>query len=848
MVQFSTIMMKIFDTTERFKRKYGHLVKKVNDWESRIKLLADEDFPKKTVEFKERVANGETLDSLLPEAFALVREASIRTLGLRHFDVQLLGGIALFYGKISEMKTGEGKTLVSTLPAYLESLLGKGVHIVTVNEYLVKRDSEWMGSIYKFLGLSVGYIVNDMEPKNRFVEYRKDITYGTNSEFGFDYLRDNMAHSPNDRVQRELHYAIVDEVDSILVDEARTPLIISGPAEKSTDLYYKAARAIRFLVKEEDFTVDEKTKSVTIIEKGAQKLQGILHIPDIYDKEQIDLLRHLNQALRAKNCFDNEVDYIVKDGEVIIVDEFTGRLLQGRRYSDGLHQAIEAKENLKVKDENQTLATVTFQNYFRMYQKLSGMTGTAKTEENELREIYGLEVMVIPTNKPVGRKDLPDIIYKTEAIKFKMIAQEIVECHKKGQPVLVGTRSIEKSERVSKILTKLGIPHEVLNAKYHEKEAEIIKKAGEKGAVTIATNMAGRGVDIVLGNRVTELGGLHVIGTERHESRRIDNQLRGRSGRQGDPGSTRFFLSLDDELLRIFGGERITKIFDTLKIDEEMPLESKILTMAIENAQKKVEAYNFDIRKSLLEYDNVLNKQREIIYNERKRVLESIDIQEHVTDMMREIAEGLSHKVLTSDLRLENQYDVLNNALYEVTGSYPNFKDLERVKDVSGIIFDYLISLYQKKEKMIGSEGMRNIEQQILIYIVDNKWKDHLYGMDHLKEGIGLRGYGQQDPLMVYQKEGFQMFEDMLASIKEEVVQLLFKIQINPMVAKPTKQNDETKGELSETSSKEKPKSRKEDLLTANASKKLKIGRNDPCPCGSGKKYKKCCGSGEASG
>lgn len=456
--------------------------------------------------------------------------------------------------------------------------------------------------------------------------------------------------------------------------------------------------------------------------------------------------------------------------------------------------------------------------------------------------------MVIPTNKPVGRKDSPDIIYKTEAIKFKMIAQEIVECHKKGQPVLVGTRSIEKSERVSKILTKLGIPHEVLNAKYHEKEAEIIKKAGEKGAVTIATNMAGRGVDIVLGNRVTELGGLHVLGTERHESRRIDNQLRGRSGRQGDPGSTRFFLSLDDELLRIFGGERITRIFDTLKIDEEMPLESKILTMAIENAQKKVEAYNFDIRKSLLEYDNVLNKQREIIYNERKRVLESIDIQEHVTDMMREIAEGLSHKVVTSDLRLENQYDILNNTLYEVTGTYPNFKDLDRVKDVSGIIFDYLISLYQKKEKMVGSEGMRNIEQQILIYIVDNKWKDHLYGMDHLKEGIGLRGYGQQDPLMVYQKEGFQMFEDMLGSIKEEVVQLLFKIQINPMVAKPTSKDDTTEGGRSDTNSKENQKSKREEMLTSKGSKKLKIGRNDPCPCGSGKKYKKCCGAGETDG
>jgi len=843
MLQFYTIMINIFDTTERFKRRYYSLVKKINDFESGYKSLRDEEFPSKTAEFKERITNGESLDSLLPEAFALVREAGIRTLGQRHFDVQLLGGIALFYGKISEMKTGEGKTLVSTLPAYLESLLGKGVHIVTVNEYLVKRDSEWMGNIHKFLGLSVGYIANDMHPRDRIVSYRKDITYGTNSEFGFDYLRDNMVHTAEDRVQRELHYAIVDEVDSILVDEARTPLIISGPAEKSTDLYYKAARATRFLVKEDDFTVDEKTKSVTIVEKGAQKLQGILHVSDIYAKDQIDMLRHLNQALRAKNCFTNEVDYIVKEGEVIIVDEFTGRLLQGRRYSDGLHQAIEAKENLKVKDENQTLATITFQNYFRMYDKLSGMTGTAKTEENEFREIYGLEVIVIPTNKDIARKDFPDIVYKTETVKFKKISEEIVSCHKKGQPVLVGTRSIEKSERLSKILTKLGIPHEVLNAKYHEKEAEIIKKAGEKGAVTIATNMAGRGVDIVLGNKVQDLGGLHVLGTERHESRRIDNQLRGRSGRQGDPGSTRFFLSLDDELLRIFGGDRITKIFDTLKIDEEMPLESMLLTRAIENAQKKVESYNFDIRKSLIEYDNVLNKQRDIIYNERKRVLESTDIQQHVYDMIREVSEGLAHKILNSDYTNETQEDVLKKSIYEITAVMPNFKELGNIKNVQQFIDDYLIGLYEKKEKLIGSDNMRNIEQQILIYIVDNKWKDHLYNMDHLKEGIGLRGYGQHDPLMVYQKEGFQMFEDMLGSIKEEVVQLLFKIQVNPILqaqATPLKDPDTREDKNANPSHKSTKKE-----LTPERNVKMKVGRNDPCPCGSGKKYKKCCGSGE---
>ncbi|HOW03265.1 MAG TPA: preprotein translocase subunit SecA, partial [Caldisericia bacterium] len=671
--------ISLFDTTEKFKRKYLPLVQKINTLEEDISSLSDDELRSKTDEFKSRFNRGESLEELLPEAFSVVREASKRTLGLRHFDVQLFGGIALFLGKIAEMKTGEGKTLVATLPAYLEAISNKTTHIVTVNEYLVKRDAEWMGSIYKFLGLTVSYVLHDMDFPERKKAYNSDVMYCTNSEVGFDYLRDNMAHSRDYCVQKELNYAIVDEVDSILIDEARTPLIISGPAERATDLYYKADKAVRGLILNEDFTVDEKTKSVTILEPGIHKLEAILSIPNLYASENVDILRHLNQALRARHCFKNEVDYIAKDGEIVIVDEFTGRLLFGRRYSDGLHQAIEAKEGLRVKEENQTLATITFQNFFRMYKKLAGMTGTAKTEENEFREIYGLEVIVIPTNKPVVRKDYPDIVYKTENVKFRKIVDDIVNSHKKGQPVLVGTRSIEKSERISKMLKKEGIPHEVLNAKYHEREAEIIKKAGERGAVTIATNMAGRGVDIVLGNSVTDLGGLYVIGTERHESRRIDNQLRGRSGRQGDPGQSRFYLSLDDELLRIFGGERIGRIFESLSIDENMPLESSLLTRAIENAQKRVENYNFDIRKTLLEYDNVLNKQREIIYNERNKVLDSTDIKDHIMDMLMEVSSGIAHRGLNSENRFEVNLDEVNKGIYEITGLNIPFKDQNEV-------------------------------------------------------------------------------------------------------------------------------------------------------------------------
>jgi preprotein translocase subunit SecA len=829
-------MIKFFDTTDRFLRKNKQLVRRIGQLQPEFEALSDVNLVAKTTEFKSRHENGEALDSLLPEAFALVKEAAYRTLHMRHFDVQLLGGIALFQGKIAEMKTGEGKTLVSTLPAYLEALSGKGCHIVTVNSYLVKRDAEWMGQIYRFLGLTVGYIDADQDPKDKREAYASDITYGTNSEFGFDYLRDNMIRDIQHRTQSDLNFAIVDEVDSVLIDEARTPLIISGPSERSTDLYYTAANAIRNLKVDEDFDIDEKTKSVTISEKGIVRLQSILSIDNLYSDSQIEVIRHLNQALRAKYCFKSEVDYIVKENEVIIVDEFTGRLLPGRRYSDGLHQAIEAKEGLKVRSENQTLATITFQNFFRMYTKLSGMTGTAKTEENEFREIYGLDVIAVPTNRPIARKDHADVVYKTESIKYKKIVDEIADCYKSGQPVLVGTRSIEKSEKVSSMLKRKGVPHQVLNAKHHEKEAEIIKLAGERNSVTIATNMAGRGVDIVLGNGVKDLGGLHVIGTERHESRRIDNQLRGRSGRQGDPGSTRFFLSLEDELLRIFGGERITTIFNTLKLDEDMPLESGLLTKAIENAQKKVESYNYDIRKNLLQYDDVLNKQREIIYNERKRVLESEEVEDHIQDMLQQLSINIANRAIPKENRLDTNTEDYLKGIYDLTTSKPELPDLETVKNLPDFTTQLIEDLYKKKEEDVGSENMRSLERQILLYIVDSKWKDHLYSMDQLKEGIGLRGYGQEDPLVRYQIEGFKVFEDMLHSIKEDVVKLIFRIQVQrrPVIINKNSQDQKKLKESRELKKPEKDAPKPE--------RSRKVGRNDPCPCGSGLKYKKCCG------
>ncbi len=777
------MLLDIFDPTKKNLKRYWEIVKRINALESAVSQLTDEQLKHKTVEFKERIANGEPDKSVLPEAFAVVREVAKRTLNMRHFDVQLLGGIVLYNGAIAEMKTGEGKTLVATLPLYLNALHGKGGHLVTVNDYLAKRDSEWMGPIYNFLGLSVGLIQHDSDYADRKRAYAADITYGTNNEFGFDYLRDHMAVSPEEIVQRELYYAIVDEVDSILIDEARTPLIISGPSEESTDMYYQAARVAKRLVENEDFEGDEKLKTVTLTPQGVHKVEKLLHIDNLYDERFVDVVKHINQALRARMYFKRDVDYIVKDGEVIIVDEFTGRLMFGRRYSDGLHQAIEAKENLVVKSESQTLATITFQNYFRMYKKLAGMTGTAYTEKEEFKEIYDLDVYVIPTNKPVIRIDHPDVIYKTENAKFKAIVNKIKELYKKGQPVLVGTRSIEKSERLSKMLKKEGIPHSVLNAKYHEKEAMIIKDAGQYKAVTIATNMAGRGVDIKLGKGVKELGGLFILGTERHEARRIDNQLRGRSGRQGDPGESQFYLSLEDELLRIFGGDSIKRILSTLKIPEDEPIQHKLLSRQIENAQKKVEAYNFSIRKNLLDYDNVLDKQREIIYKERDKILKGGSVHDEIVQMVREVTDKIVLSHYNEDIGIqEEEIDELEKSLSflinrkvtldrEAILSMRKEELLEELEDVA-------IKAYEEKISSFGEQLKDEIEKYILLRTIDSNWKDHLYAMDDLKEGIGLRAYGQQDPLIAYQIEGHQLFDEMIERVKEDTVRTLFKIEI----------------------------------------------------------------------
>ncbi len=777
------MLLDIFDPTKKNLKRYWDIVKRINALESVVSRLTDEQLKHKTVEFKERIANGESDKSILPEAFAVVREVAKRTLNMRHFDVQLLGGIVLYNGAIAEMKTGEGKTLVATLPLYLSALYGKGGHLVTVNDYLAKRDSEWMGPIYNFLGLTVGLIQHDSDYADRKRAYAADITYGTNNEFGFDYLRDHMAVSPEEIVQRELYYAIVDEVDSILIDEARTPLIISGPSEESTDMYYQAARVAKRLVEKEDFEGDEKLKTVTLTPQGVHKVEKLLHIDNLYDERFVDVVKHINQALRARMYFKRDVDYIVKDGEVIIVDEFTGRLMFGRRYSDGLHQAIEAKENLVVKSESQTLATITFQNYFRMYKKLAGMTGTAYTEKEEFKEIYNLDVYVIPTNKPVIRVDHPDVIYKTENAKFKAIVNKIKELYKKGQPVLVGTRSIEKSERLSKMLKKEGIPHNVLNAKYHEKEAMIIKDAGQYKAVTIATNMAGRGVDIKLGKGVKELGGLFILGTERHEARRIDNQLRGRSGRQGDPGESQFYLSLEDELLRIFGGDSIKRILSTLKIPEDEPIQHKLLSRQIENAQKKVEAYNFSIRKNLLDYDNVLDKQREIIYKERDKILKGGSVHDEIVQMVREVTDKIVLSHYNEDIGIqEEEIDELEKSLSflinrkvtldrEAILSMRKEELLEELEDVA-------VKAYEEKISSFGDQLKDEIEKYILLRTIDSNWKDHLYAMDDLKEGIGLRAYGQQDPLIAYQIEGHQLFDEMIDRVKEDTVRTLFKIEI----------------------------------------------------------------------
>ncbi|MBU1054318.1 MAG: preprotein translocase subunit SecA [Proteobacteria bacterium] len=838
----ASLLTKIFGSkNEREINKLRPIVETINSLEPKIQSLSDDELKSQTAQFKERIKRGESLDEILPEAFAVVREASLRTLKMRHFDVQLIGGMVLHAGKIAEMKTGEGKTLASTLPAYLNALSGKGVHIITVNDYLAKRDAEWMGNIYNFLNLSVGTILHGLTDHERKRSYNSDITYGTNNEFGFDYLRDNMKYDWESLVQPELNFAVVDEVDSILIDEARTPLIISGPAEKSTDMYYMVNGIVPGLKKEKDYSIDEKARSVALTEDGIAKAENLLKVSNIYDPKHIELLHHVNQALKAHTLFKLDVDYIVKEGEVIIVDEFTGRLMPGRRYSDGLHQALEAKENVKIENENQTLATITFQNYFRMYNKLSGMTGTADTEAAEFKKIYNLDVAVIPTNMPMVRKDFPDAIYKTKKEKFEAALDEIAELNKKGQPVLVGTVSIDVSENMSTKLKKRGIKHTVLNAKNHEKEAEIISMAGQKGAVTISTNMAGRGTDIVLGEGVTELGGLHVLGTERHESRRIDNQLRGRSGRQGDPGSSRFYLALEDDLLRIFGGERITGIMEKLGMQEGEPIEHGLISRAIENAQAKVEGHNFDIRKQLLEYDDVMNQQREVIYKQRREALNGQSLKPSIESMILEKAEEIA--LLYADEKvLPEEWDIkgLSEAVFTQFNFRLNNISAEVLENLNGeeleqIIFDEAMAVYNQKESQIEDENFRQLERIVMLQTVDGMWKDHLLSMDHLKEGIGLRGYAQQNPLIVYKKEGFELFQDMISRVKDEVVNILFRIQIS----EPEKIDDISK-----------PKEQKlifsggDDSVSKKPAKRedKKVGRNDPCPCGSGGKYKKCCG------
>ncbi len=835
-------LTKVFGSkNERELKQIQPLVEKINALEPEVQALHDEQLKARTAEFKQRLERGETLDDLLPEAFATVREASMRTLNMRHFDVQLIGGIVLHQGKIAEMKTGEGKTLAATLPAYLNALSGKGVHIITVNDYLAKRDTEWMGHIYKFLGLTVGTIMHGLDDKERLASYSADITYGTNNEFGFDYLRDNMKFDRDSLVQGELNFAVVDEVDSILIDEARTPLIISGPAEKSTDLYYQINSLIPRLSKDSHYTIDEKARSAILTEEGVAKAENLLKVDNIFDPKNIELLHHINQALKAHALFKRDVDYIVKNGEVIIVDEFTGRLMPGRRYSEGLHQALEAKENVKIENENQTLATITFQNYFRMYNKLSGMTGTADTEAAEFKKTYDLDVMVMPTNMPMIRRDSPDVIYKTRKEKFNAALDEIVELHKKGQPVLVGTISIDVSEDFSKKLKKRGIKHTVLNAKNHEKEAEIIAQAGQMGSVTISTNMAGRGTDIVLGEGVTDLGGLHILGTERHESRRIDNQLRGRSGRQGDPGSSRFYLALEDDLLRIFGGERITGIMEKLGMEEGEPIEHNMISRAIENAQAKVEGHNFDIRKQLIEYDDVMNQQREVIYRQRREALAGKSLKDSIMEMIRDKAEEIADATAGNEVHAE-EWDIkeIKDSVYKQFNFRLDSFNREALDSLNRdglaeLIFEAAEKVYEEREAAVGSDEFRQLERVVMLQTVDSLWKDHLLSMDHLKEGIGLRGYAQQNPLIVYKKEGYELFQDMINRIQEETLGIMFRIQI----AEPDRIDDLRQPRQQQMVFSGGGESQKKKPQTRSAGK---VGRNAPCPCGSGKKYKKCCG------
>ncbi|MDO5708154.1 MAG: preprotein translocase subunit SecA [Andreesenia angusta] len=900
--------------SDRELKRVKPIVNKIMALESEMEKLSDAELKNKTVEFKQRLENGETLDDILVEAFATMREAANRVLGMKHYEVQLVGGIILHQGRIAEMKTGEGKTLVATLPVYLNALTGKGVHVVTVNDYLAKRDKEWMGKVYNYLGLSVGCILHDMDNDERREAYAADITYGTNNEYGFDYLRDNMVVYKSDRVQRELNYAIVDEVDSILIDEARTPLIISGAGDKSTELYTIADRFVRtlegriidpkekkdmlfereYVIEDVDYVVDEKSKAVNLTEKGVEKAEQYFSVENLSDPENMELLHHLNQALKANNIMKLDIDYVVADGEILIVDEFTGRIMYGRRYSEGLHQAIEAKEGLEVKRESKTLATITFQNYFRMYKKLSGMTGTAKTEEQEFRDIYKVDVIEIPTNMPIARKDYSDVVYKNEKAKLKAVVNEIKEKKEIGQPVLVGTISIEISEYLSSLLRRQGIKHEVLNAKHHQREAEIVAQAGRFGAVTIATNMAGRGTDIILGGnpsfmaknemkkkgyseelinqsdtyyetddqeildareefakllaknkkivdeqseRVKAVGGLHIIGTERHETRRIDNQLRGRSGRQGDVGSSKFFVSLEDDLMRLFGSERVQGMVERLGMDEDEPLEAKMLSRSIESAQRKVEGNNFSIRKHVLQYDDVMNKQREVIYAERKKVLEGEDLKDQIYTMIDSLVDSSVDRY-TADGKYPEEWDLSGLETYmksiipfEEAGKIDNIESITR-EELKDLIKDKAYEMYKEKEDSIGSEQMREIERVILLKIVDTKWMDHIDAMDQLKQGIGLRAMGQQDPVRAYQMEGYDMFEEMIESIQEDTLRNLFHMQVSEriereQVAEPIRTNSP------------------EDEGRRPVSLGEKIGRNEPCPCGSGKKYKRCCGANE---
>ena len=782
---FDKFFDRLFNgSNEKEIKKIRKIVEQqINPLEDGLKKLSDSSLANKTNEFKARLAKGETLDDILPEAFAVIREASRRVLGMRHFDTQLIGGIILHRGNIAEMCTGEGKTLVATAPVYLNALEGKGVHVITVNDYLAKRDSEWMGQVYKFLGLSVGLIIHDLDFNQRKIAYNSDITYGTNNEFGFDYLRDNMVTSLDQMVQRPLHYCLIDEVDSILIDEARTPLIISGPGQKSTDAYYTVAKLVPQLKKEEDYTIDEKQKTVAPTEAGVAKMEKLLHVENLYDAENLELNHLFVQALRAQTMMTRDKDYVVKDGEVVIVDEFTGRLMYGRRYSDGLHQAIEAKEGLEVQRESQTLATITFQNYFRMYDKLAGMTGTAKTEEQEFIKIYGLPVLQVPTNKPIQRKDLPDVIFKNKRGKYKAVVREVERRHATGQPMLIGTTSIEQSEELSHMLDQANIPHSVLNAKYHEREAAIVALAGQKGAVTIATNMAGRGTDISLGEGVAELGGLAIIGTERHESRRIDNQLRGRAGRQGDPGSSQFFLSLEDDLLRIFGGDNIKSFMEKMGLEEDEPINSRMVSNAIQKAQKRVEARNFDIRKYVLEYDDVMNQQRKVVYDQRRKILEGEDMKDQILSMVDNIIEKGMETYADPKLYPE-EWDFAGLLKYaEKYFLAPGDLKLEEIEDMSreeveGKLKTMAHETYNAREESIGSPMMRELEKAVMLKVVDSKWMEHLDDMDMLKEGISLRSYGQRNPIVEYKVEAFDIFEEMQQAMMETIILYLYHIQI----------------------------------------------------------------------